>query len=62
MNYRRKCYQNYTNKKTISLKLFKEEEPSKDVSLQDERTAVQGIRTRKSAVPFDKTKCIFVTV
>ena len=60
MNYDRKCYQNYTNKKTISLKLFKEEEPSKDVPLQDESAAVQCIRTRKKAMPFDKTKCIFL--
>ena len=59
MNYHRKCYQNYSSKKTISLELFKEEEPSKDEPLQDESAAVQCIRTRKSAVPLDKTKCIF---
>ena len=54
IRYHRKCYQNYTSTRNVSFRQFRENEPSEGTSAEE-----PIVRTRKSTVAFDKTKCIF---
>lgn len=52
IRYHCKCYQNYTSTRNVSFRLFKEDEPSTDLSAKE-----SSVRT--SNIAFDKTKCVF---
>ena len=54
IRYHRKCYQNYTSTRNVSFRQFRENEPSEGMSAEE-----PIVRTRKSTVASDKTKCIF---
>ena len=54
VRYHRKCYQNYTNSRNLSFRVFGEDDSSPHVSAEE-----SGVRTRTSTISFDSSKCIF---